>query len=313
LKRILLLLILGVALVAVPTDADAGLKKLGNAGFTFLKVTQTARTAALGDAFTAVATDINAIYWNPAGLVNLQRPSFSFGYNDWMINSKFYSGALAVPFGGRHVLGISLISFTPDEIEETTIFQPNGTGVMIKDNDFAIGLSYGISFTTQLSFGIQARFIQEKLYTSTNRGIDVSVGTLFYTGFRSLRLAMSVKNFGQDIVIIDDTAFRPLIYNIGIAGEVYGNLGDPVSLTVAAENAFFVDYEGRFHAGAELWVHNLLALRGGWKFNNDTESFSLGAGLKHTLSERPFSVDFSYSDMGDLLDPTYRFTIGGSF
>ena len=311
-KRIPTFLLAFALLVFAATGAEAGLKKLGNAGFTFLKVTQSARAAAMGDAYTAVATDINSIYWNPAGLIHLTRPTFTLAYNNWMVDSKFYSGALSVKFG-NHALGISVVSFTPDAFEETTIFQPKGTGTMIQDSDVAIGLAYAIQFTDRLSFGAHARFIQENLYTSTNRGIDMSVGTLFYTGFRSLRLAMSLKNFGQDIVIIDDTAFRPLVYNIGVAMEVYGNLGDPVSLTVAADNAFFVDYEGRVHTGVELWMHSLLALRGGWKFNNDTESYTLGFGLKYSVAERPFTVDFAYSDMGDLLDPTYRVSIGGAF
>lgn len=311
-KRILITTVLA-GLLSFPGSADAGLQKLGNAGFTFLKVTQSARIAALGDAYTALATDISAIDWNPAGLVHLERPSFGFGYNDWMVDSKFYSGAFAMPLGGRHAVGISVVSFSPDAFEETTIFQPNGTGEIIQDNDIAIGIAYAISFTEQLSVGFHARFIQEKLHTNTNRGIDISVGTLFYTGFRSLRLAMSLKNFGQDIVIIDDTAFRPLIYNVGVAMEVLGELGDPVSLTVAAENAFFVDYEGRLHTGAELWLRNQIAFRGGWKFNNDTESYSLGFGLRQVVSRRPFAIDFSYSDMGSLLDPTYRISIAGSF
>ena len=311
-KRLSTFILAITVLVFAATDAQAGLKKLGNAGFSFLKVTQSARTAGMGDAYTAVANDIHSIYWNPAGLIHLTRPAFTLGYNNWMVDSKFYSGALAAKFGTQ-AIGISIISFTPDAFEETTIFQPNGTGNMIQDNDIAIGLSYAIQFTDKLSFGAQARYIQEKLYNDTNTGIDVSVGTLFYTGFRSLRLAMSLKNFGQDIVIIDDTAFRPLVYNIAVAMEVYGNLGDPISLTLAADNAFFVDYEGRLHTGAELWLHNMLALRGGWKFNNDSESYSLGFGLKYNVAERPFTLDVSYSDMGELLDATYRVSIGGSF
>ncbi len=92
-KRIPTFILAITLLVLASTGAQAGLKKLGNAGFSFLKVTQSARTAAMGDAYTAVATDINSIYWNPAGLVHLTRPTFALSYNDWMVESKFYSGA----------------------------------------------------------------------------------------------------------------------------------------------------------------------------------------------------------------------------
>ena len=41
-------------------------RKLGLASFPWMKVTQSSRAAAMGDAFTAVSNDINAIFFNPA-------------------------------------------------------------------------------------------------------------------------------------------------------------------------------------------------------------------------------------------------------
>ena len=313
-KRILRPMLLALSLLAFSAaGADAGMKKLGIAGFTFLKVSQGARAVGMGDAFTAVANDVDAIFWNPAGLTHIQRPSYTFSYTSWIAGCRFYSGAIAHKMG-NHRLGLSVVAFRPDAFEETTIFKPQGTGTMVQDSDIAIGLAYAIQFTDRLSFGAKLRYIQESLFLDTHRSVDFSIGTLFYTGFGSMRLAMSLRNFGADVEIIDDKAFMPLVYSIALATELYGKVGDPVYLTASAENTFFVDYEGRVHTGAELWLANTLALRGGWKFNYDTESFSVGLGLKRKLlGERAFSVDFSYSDMGDLLDPAYRLSVGGSF
>ena len=49
----------------------------GRASFTTLKVGQSARAAGMGDAYTAVADDINAMFWNAAGLTQIRSPSVS--------------------------------------------------------------------------------------------------------------------------------------------------------------------------------------------------------------------------------------------
>ena len=301
-----------LALLLASAPADAGLKKLGIAGFGFLKVTQSPRVAAMGDAFTAVADGIDGMFTNPAGITGVERFGYSFSHTRWLVDSKFYSGAVVYRIGNS-AIGLNVISYRPTAFEETTIFKPDGTGLIVDDGDIAIGGTYAIKLTDKLSFGAQMRYIQEALYTDRNKSFDFALGTTFYTGFRSIRIAMALRNFGKDNVIILDQAFMPLIYNIGLAMEIYGEKGDPVSFTVAADNVFYIDYEGRFHLGGELWLANTLALRGGYKFNYDTETFCLGAGLKTSLGRREFTADFSYTEMGDLFDPALRFSVGGSF
>ena len=44
----------------------------GRASFSALKVGQGARASGMGNAYTAVADDVNAIYWNEAGLTNVE-------------------------------------------------------------------------------------------------------------------------------------------------------------------------------------------------------------------------------------------------
>jgi len=45
----------------------------GTTGAQFLKLGIGARPAALGESFTGVADDINSLYWNPAGLAEIQQ------------------------------------------------------------------------------------------------------------------------------------------------------------------------------------------------------------------------------------------------
>lgn len=301
--------LLGPLLLAV--NSEALFKKLGTTGFNFVKIGHAARPVAMGDAFAAVSDDINSIFWNPAGLTHVERVAYTFSYNQWLAESKLYSGALAYRTGAA-TFGVSFVSFQPKEFEETTIFQPKGTGKMVDANDMAIGLAYAYQFTDRLSFGVHFRYLQESLFDKTNETFDIDVGTLFYTGFRSARLAMSLRNFGKDNTVIAESAFMPIVYTIAGAMEVYGKKGDPAYLTLAAENVFAIDYEGRLHFGAELWLVNMLALRGGYKWNYDAEDFSGGVGVKREYNGKSFSADFSYTH-SEYFDAPLRFTVSGAF
>ena len=95
-KRLQTICILVFTALALTTSAEAGLQKLGNAGFTFLKVSQSARAVAMGDAYTSVGTGIDAMFWNPAGITHIDRAAFSLGYNNWMVNSKFYTSGCTI-------------------------------------------------------------------------------------------------------------------------------------------------------------------------------------------------------------------------
>jgi len=292
-------------------EAEAEFKKLGTTGFNFVKIGQSARPAAMGSAFMAISDDINSIFWNPAGLIKIDRVAYTFSYNRWLADSEVYSGALAYRTGAT-AFGVSVLSFRPEPFEETTIFNPKGTGNVVSANDAAIGVAFAYQFTDRLSFGANFRYLQESLFVETNKTFDISVGTLFYTGFRSARLAMTLKNFGKDNRVIAQSSFMPVVYTIAGAMEVAGNVGDPTYLTLAAENVFAIDYEGRVHLGAELWLANTLALRGGYKSNYDAEDFTAGAGLKRSFGTTSLSVDIAYTH-SDFFEAPLMFTMSGTF
>ena len=69
------------------------------------------------------------------------------------------------------------------------------------------------------------------------------------------------------------------------------------------------------HIGGELWLQNILALRAGYKFRYDIESWSVGAGVNLNVSEdRELSVDVSYSDIGGKIqERPLRLTLSGTF
>jgi hypothetical protein len=55
------------------------------------------------------------------------------------------------------------------------------------------------------------------------------------------------------------------------------------------------DFSERVHMGTETTILNILALRFGYKFNYDVESWSAGLGVSPSFDNLDFNFDFSYS------------------
>jgi len=43
----------------------------------------------MGESFCAVADDINALYWNPAGIAQINERQATFMYSDWLEEIKY--------------------------------------------------------------------------------------------------------------------------------------------------------------------------------------------------------------------------------
>ena len=290
-----------------------GRSKIKPSTFNFLKVTTNARIASMGDAFTAVSDGMDGVVWNPAGLTKISKFGYNFGYTQWLVDSKFVTGSLAYNTDGWGVLGVSFVNFSLPEMMETTTLEPDGTGRKVDSGDIAVGLIYGYQLTDKLSAAATLRFIQSRLGPETLSAIAVNVSTLMHTGFRSLRVGMIMKNLGGEQEIVSEKSEMPLAFHTGLAMELIGNLGEPVSLTGSFEGAFFTDRQQRWNIGGELWLKNIVALRAGYKLKYDVEAWSIGGGLKGNFGGRSVSVDVSYSDFDGMFDAPLRLNFSGAF
>ena len=302
-----------IFLISVPSAyPQQNLQRLGKSGFTFLKLAPNARAAALGDAYTALATDVYAMFWNPAGLTQINKFAYGFSYGRWIVDSRLMSFAGAYKWGNNAV-GLSIINFAPQEFEETTIAAPEGTGRKINVGDIAFGVAYAIQFTNKLSFGFKLHYIEETIDQDKASGFTIDFSTFYQTGFRDLVLAMSLKNFGPERKYLNESFKMPLLFNINTAMSFLGRRGDPMVLTISTESCFATDYRDRYHVGGELWLMDVIALRGGYKFYYDLEDYTLGAGLKMQVAGNPITIDIAYSHVLSYFEAPLRFSIGGEF
>ena len=95
----------------------------------FISLGVGARALGMGGAFAALANDVTAGYWNPAGLARLDYPEFILMHDaefGGLVNNDY--GAVALPVGPSTTLGLSIIRVGVDDIADTRNAGVDATG-----------------------------------------------------------------------------------------------------------------------------------------------------------------------------------------
>jgi len=314
------IILIFLILMMVNQAAHAQFKKAGSTGYVFLEIPVTPRMAALGEtaaAFTDAGAE--ALFTNPSLLgFTKNHHNVYAAYGNYLSEMQHQGAGYALQISGIGVLGISVNHLDMGEMVRTINADPTNPGgrYLVVGNytaeGLALGLTYARRLTPDFAFGLTARYVQETIaeYRSTNVVMDM--GMVYRTGFRSLRLGGYIQNFGVDSKYVGDTFKMPIIFRLGIAMEVLGSPDSPTRLTLALDALHPSDYSERLHAGAEYWFQNFIALRGGYKFNYDDESYTTGIGLRWRQQQTSWGIDISYTDYGRL-GSVLRFGLSGNF
>lgn len=338
-----LLMIVGphyLAFGQVEPDPGAGLPpqdfdRVGQAGFQFLKLPTNARQAGMGGINSSLGYgDASSSFTNPASIVDVANTDVFLSHVRWFADINYTTAAAVRYFEGIGSIGVNILFLDYGDMPRTENRpillegEPTGRSEVLTDlgtvtaSDLAIGVSYARRITDQLHFGVNAKYISETLDDAKVGAWAVDIGTVFYTGIRSLRVTMVGRNIGPDTQIAgyderigyEPADVRmPVNFSFGAAYDLLeGGTGSPHLWTLAAEFVHPNDGPEKVNLGTEYSFRNLLILRGGYRYNYDEEGLTLGAGLKAALSGYELSVGYAYWDFGRL-GATHVISMGFSF
>lgn len=288
-----------------------GSQRAGTAMGQFLKIGVGGRAVGMGESFVAVANDASALYWNPAGITQFNENQAIFSHTNWPVDVQHEFFGYVQHLGTVNVIGFGITALHTDNFEETTEFQPLGTGNFVSFGDIAVGVTFARKMTDRFSVGLTVKYIDETLADLHARNVFVDFGTFYWTGFGSSRFAVSITNFGTNmkpsgsITLRDGTKIDdfqdfspPTIFRIGFATEIMDNHAHKITTSVQLNH--LNDNAENVNLGLEYWWNSVLALRGGYRANVDEESFAFGGGLSLPLNIIHLDLDVSYSDFGRL-------------
>jgi len=268
----------------------------------FLKIGVGGRAIGLGGAYTAVAEDATATYWNPAGLAFLQRGELSFTHNRWIQDVKSEFVGMAFP-KGKSSFGLSFISTNVDGIERRIKPTTKPIGI-IQAHDVAAALSYSRKLGENLSWGITFKYLYEKIYIESAWGLAVDFGLLYRTGIPGLKLGLSGQNFGKTSKFKEKPISLPRIFRIGMAyslpQEILGG-----SFLLATDLVHLLGSNSHVNIGAEFNFQEKLFFRMGYQTNYKERGLTWGIGLGMSRCR----LDWGYMPFSSGLGNTHRISV----
>ena len=323
--------IAAAAILALPgiASADTGIGKYAGE---FLALGVGARPLGLGGAYVALANDVSAGYWNPAGLARIDYPELMLMHAEHfgsMVNHDY--GAVAFPVGTMTSLGISLIRLGVDDIPDTrnagvdaggnVTFDPNQFSRVdpsrvsyFSSADWALFFTYSRRHSEDLTYGANLKIIRRELGDNSATGVGFDVG-IQYSPLERLMLGANLQDVTTTLVawnsgrndLISPTLKAGAAYTVDALG---GRFIPVMDLDIMFENRrsastfsvgpVSVDVQG----GLEYAFKDLIAVRVGY---SDVQQLTLGAGL----SLPKLTVDYSFAkfDATDQLGNTHRISV----
>ncbi|NQT23818.1 PorV/PorQ family protein [candidate division KSB1 bacterium] len=327
-KKITIILIIAcIAIISMP--AHSAMKKTAQSGLQILKIDVGARPAAMGGAYSMVGNDAIAMFYNPAGIAEIQSDvDFFATQTQWIADITYIAAGVVKNLGNWGNVGLSALTADYGDIIGTEV-DPSSTSGYIETGNldvsaYVVGLTYARSLTNKFKIGGQVKYAYQHLgenvlsaeETVQNdvSGLAFDFGTIFYPGYKSLQFGMSIRNFSQQFKFVDKAFQLPLTFSIGAAINVmdFVNEDGENALLLAVDALHPNDYTERLSIGLEYSFQSMFFIRGGYKTNHDIEGLSAGFGIEHSIGGLGLRIGYAYSAI-EVFDPVSRISFGIKF
>lgn len=290
-----------IALVTFGCGLSSIAQAAGTSGAQFLKMGAGARAAAMGNAYSAVADDVTAGYWNPAGLSQIDSSQISVMHNEGLVDTKYeYLGAATKM--GQSALALNVYSMNYGSIDSyDNSNNPTGS---FDAGSLAGALTFASPLNDKLSWGVSAKYIKESIDDENATGFGGDFGLLYNSG--NYKLAATLQNIGQKMKFVSEEASLPTLVRVGAARNFLSE-----KLLVAVDASKYNDNDLTYHGGLDFKVTQMMSLRAGYETtpsnNIDVEGLTgVAAGIGLQFSSLAF--DYSFRPFGDLGD-THRVSL----
>ena len=245
-----------------------------------------AKPIALGGAFTSLANNSNAVYYNPAGLSQMPFREVSI----------FYSPA---PFGLKELANGSVNFVEPTKF--------GAFGVSAKTYGFelykeiTVTASYSNNYKKKIYYGANVNFYNLKIQnygSASTFGVDIG-GLAYLTDF--LRWGFAAFNLNRPKIGTQDDKL-PQVYRTGISVQPRNELN--FMLDVEKDTRYTTSVK----AGIEYSLYDMIDLRAG--IGTEPTKFSAGVGLYYSIFEIDYGF-YNHQDLGLTHQGTITVNFGG--
>ena len=290
----------------------------------------------MGGAYSALADDITALYWNPAGIARLPGVNVGASYTHWFGNVTHNFIGVTMPISERYRAGVSLTMVDYGSLNFATIQNDANAGTF-NANDLSFGVTIAGSLTDRFSFGATGKYLRSSILDMSADGLAFDAGSQYVTDFYNMKIAMDLSNLGSDrnftgnslSFLSSNTGINsvqsmltgsyttgnfplPLIFRIGVASDVFQGKVENQKLNVDFDFSTHSDGPEQLNLGGEYIWNDMAAFRAGYAFNQDQLGLGIGAGFHYKSEDFSGTVDYAFNTTRSL-GGIHRISISANF
>ncbi|MDE2293761.1 MAG: UPF0164 family protein, partial [Elusimicrobia bacterium] len=112
-------------------------------GAAFLTIDPSARSAALGGAYTAAAGMADSAFFNPAGLAAMTKNQLMAGHAQWLAQTSFDTLALGLPVHGT-AFGLTAVRLSAGSIDARTADRASAGSFQAQDAAYGLSMARSV-------------------------------------------------------------------------------------------------------------------------------------------------------------------------
>lgn len=279
---------------------------LGAETAAFLDIGVGARALGMGGAYTALADDANALYWNPSGLAKLEKREFTASHAELFESTRLDFLAYAHPTSqGTFAAGLTYLSQGKLEGRDSLGRRTEGYDA----SDAALSLGYARKLDV-VELGATVKYLQSHIAGTQAQGVAADVGAK--RAFDRVIVGAALRNLGPGLKYQDQRNDLPLRLALGAA---YRFKGGHAAAAEAVNGPRGAGTDASF--GGEFQALKSVFLRGGYTTRTAItggSGFDVARGLTLGLGFRneKWSLDYAVLPSGEL-GRSHRFSFGARF
>lgn len=274
-------------------------------GASFLKIGAGARAQGLGTGYTAVADDVTAFFWNPAGLARLERREVSATHAELYQDTRYDFAGYAHPTR-QGTFGIAATYLSQGSLEGRSASRQRTSD--FGSSDLAVSLGGSRIMAANASVGLSAKLIRSEIAGLTASGFAFDLGGQWKSQ-RGVSLGLSALNLGPSMNFNGKGFNLPLTLASGVGVPLFNRILLSADFRHAVHDA-----RTEVGMGGELSLGSALFLRAGYASNmpkflrgsqsqggfSDSVSNLSGFGAGFGLKLKRAQMDYSFTPMGEL-------------
>lgn len=278
----------------------------------------------MGGAFSSIADNVTAVYWNPAGLTQLKMREFSVMHLNYLVNIKSGYLSYAQPLGKSGTLGSRLSLLISHHSRRDDFGNEIGD---FYNYEGVFSLAYAYPVKKNFSLGTTLKTFYSNLDNDKISVLVFDLGGLYKTPIEGVNLGLVIQNFNTGLKFTKNGEPVSPDFKVGISYN-FNNLilatdimlfkkdrinpylttgGQAIATSLGTEYSFvppiFKQLKTSVRLGHQVGMNSTL---GG------LTGLTTGFGIEYRKEVIAFALDYAFVPFGDLGN-THRFSLTSKF